>query len=153
MCLGTKLSDRSLRRYKAKGKKCGYIRVWKVVVNTGQKFKPDWYPRGSLYNAKGGLIRARTDAWDEQSLIHAFRDEVSAKQWGSGIVIVETMVHPDWVSAIGADSNYRPTMKTLTTKAIVMPKYPNRKVTVREFRAAIKGKKVRTYSWENRNEI
>ena len=147
MCLGTKLSDRSLQRYKAKGKKCGYIKVWKKVRDTGKRFIPEYFSGGSLYKASGGLTNARRYALSEHNLIHAFRDKKSAENWNKWNptkVVIEVIVHPDWVKAIG---NAAPEL-TLTTKAIVMPAYPKRKVTVREFRAAIKGKKVNTYSWE-----
>lgn len=147
MCLGTKLSDRSLARYKAKGKKTGYIRVWKVVEKEKRRrrYSPEYYPEMGRYIA--GLNTARTDARLENHLIHAFRDRHSAEQWrGYNQIIISTMVHPDWVKAIGKDDYDK--KLTLTTKAIVMPAYPKRRVTVAEFRKAIKGKKVKVYSWE-----
>lgn len=147
MCLGTKLSDRSLARYKAKGKKRGYIRVWKVVSKRGRKYIPEM-GFNQRHNKKlyvYGLNHARKDAKSEQQLIHAFRDYKSAKSWQcSWGYIISVLVHPDWVMAIG-DMGLE---LTLTTKAIVIPKCYNKKVTVAEFRAAIKGKKVKTYSWE-----
>ena len=150
MCLGTKLSDRSLQRYKAKGKKCGYIRVWKVVEPARKNWMNLFHRWRKFY--KKGLQYARQDAWGEQSIIHAFRDKTSAQEyrWGLQTVIL-AMVHPDWVKAVGRDeaTQWDPLLLTLTTKAIIMPAYPNRKVTVREFRAATKGKKVKTYKWEN----
>ena len=150
MCLGTKLSDRSLARYKAKGKKCGYIRVWKVVRDFAAKYRPQHYPSKGLYNVLGGFVHARQRPHSEQGLIHAFRDKKSAKGWlywsSNDCIIIEAIVRPAWVLAVGLD--IEPIMHTLTTKAIVMPKYPKRKVTVAEFRKAVKGKKVKKYSWE-----
>ena len=152
MCLGTKLSDRSLRRYKAKGKKFGYIRVWKTVEDIGKRFRPGYYPFNNhkLYTA--GLNKATLNARSEQELIHAFRDRQSAIRWHClDEVIVSAMVHPDWVMAVGETFNNE--QITLTTKAIVMPKYPKRRLAVGEFREAIKGKKVKTYSWETLNAL
>lgn len=146
MCLGNKLSDRSLQRYKAKGKKCGYIRVWKYVYDTGKKFIPYYFPEVNRRLYRAGLGKSRQNATCEQHLIHAFRNEKSAlKDGGSASTIVQAIIQPDWAKAVG--KTYTGFL-TLTTKAIVMPEYPKRKVTVREFRAAIKGKKVKTYSWE-----
>ena len=144
MCMGKRLSDRALARYKAKGKKTGYIRVWKTVEKTWKKFRPGYYPNGLLY--KKGLNRARSFAGEEQQLIHAFRDRKSAEVFAfSHEVIISTMVHPDWVKAIGTTDDRK---HALTTKAIVMPAYPKKRVTVAEFKAAIKGKKIQKYSWE-----
>lgn len=141
MCLGTKLSDRSLARYKAKGKKRGYIKVWKVVKNTGKKFTPEFTPYYGCYEPTGGLARAWAQAINEDQTIHAYRHKEGVRPWqDDGKIIIQAFVHPDWVKAISLDA--------LTTKAIVMPAYPKRKVTVAEFRAAIKGKKIQTYCWE-----
>ncbi|KKM24768.1 hypothetical protein LCGC14_1601730 [marine sediment metagenome] len=147
MCLGTKLSNRSLARYKAKGKKTGYIRVWKTVEDNGQKFRPDFNPEYNYKLYATGLNKAQGGAFSEQELIHAFRDRASAQKWASSAdtIVVSALVHPDWIKAIGKTYNKK---LTLTTKAIVMPEYPKRRVTVREFRAAIKGKKVKVYVWE-----
>ena len=148
MCLGQKLSDRSLQRYKAEGKKCGYIRVWKVVRKIGRKYVPEmgWARKKGKNLYMFGLNLAHKKANSEQQLIHAFRDYKSAVKWRCyGETVVSLLVHPDWIKAIGKTGNSK---LTLTAKAIVMPKSYNTKVTVREFRAAVKGKKVKTYSWE-----
>ncbi len=150
MCLGQRLSDRSLARYKAKGKKTGYIKVWKCVDTTRYKRKKGYYPQwvNTNHKHKIGLNKASLKATDEQQLIHAFRNKKSAVEWNEGessdSVVVECLICPDWVKAIGQDND----SVSLTTKAIVMPAYPKRKVTVKKFRAAIKGKKVKKYSWE-----
>ncbi len=153
MCLGMKLSDRSLARYKAKGKKLGYIRVWKCVdveKTKPQRYMPEW-PAQQKYNTlyPAGFSHARRGATNEQELIHAFQNKLSAERWGEGRrVIIEAMVKPEWITAIGENYEGGKREIALTTKAIVMPEYPKRRVTVREFRAAIKGKKVKKYSWE-----
>lgn len=141
MCMGRNLSKTALKRYQAKGKN-GYIRAWKVV-----KKRCDYYESafvGRKY--KTAFAHARRDASGEQQLIHAFRNKASANAWAwrHADVIVECLVKPKWVIGIG-DSQPE---KTLTTKAIVMPEFPKTKVAVREFRKAIKDKKVKTYSWE-----
>ena len=152
MCLGQKLSDRSLARYKAKGKKRGYIRVWKVVIDNGKKYLPEFSSQrhgNRLYPA--GLSHARKNATSEQELIHAFRNKISPKRWTYGEydkIIIECVLYPEWVDSIGT-YDWHGLLETLSTKAIVMPAYPNRKVTVREFRAAVKGKKVKKYRWES----
>lgn len=148
MCLGQKLSNRSLARYKAKGKKRGYIRVWKVVCKKGRKYIPEmgFNRRHNKGLYMYGLNRARKNATREQQLIHAFQDRKSAKNWCfQASYIISAMVHPDWVKAVGETSSGT---LTLTTKAIVIPKCYKNKVSVAEFRAAIKGKKVKKYSWE-----
>jgi hypothetical protein len=61
-------------------------------------------------------------------------------------VVLECMVVPEHIKALGHTVGDH--LLTGTTKAIVMPEYPKRRVTVAEFRNAIKGKKVKTYSWE-----
>ena len=144
MCLGTKLSDRSLQRYKAKGEKTGYIRVWKCVVKGPTRYRGYIWER--VY--KKGFAHAKQRAVSEQELIHAFRSQASARRYireTYGCVIIECLVKPQWVMAIGSTHSG---IKTLTTKAIVMPEYPKTKVTVAEFRAAIKGKKIQKYDWE-----
>ncbi len=146
MCLGTKLSDRSLARYKAKGKKKGYIRVWKTVIDTGSYYRGWWM---SDHKYKKGLNHARKDATHADMLHHAFVDRNSANTWASEEVVLQCYVSLEWIKEIGKAQRNGKAMKTLTTKAIVMPAYPKRKVTVAEFRKAIKGKKVKTYSWEN----
>lgn len=147
MCLGAKLSNRSLVRYKAKGKKTGYIRVWKVVTNKktrGKGYLSDY----DAHPYSAGFNHAYKRAWGENSLIHAFRTNSRKRindSWvypekSSNCCLVSCLVKPEWIVAISRNC--------LATKAIVMPAYPKRKVTVAEFRAAIKGKKIQTYSWE-----
>jgi len=146
MCLGTKLSDSSLRRYKASGKRFGYIRIWKVVEDSGKRFVPEFAGRQHKNLYGNGLAKARKDATEEQELIHAFRDRESAEEWADSTqAIISALVRPAWVMAIGET---RSPELTLTCKALVMPVYPKRRTTVAEFRAAIKGKKVQKYSWE-----
>ena len=143
-----KLSDRSLSRYKATGKKTGYIRVWKCVI------KGPTHYRGYVWERfyKKGFAHAKQRAVSEQQLIHAFRSQAAAKNYQrhdtshwENVVVIQCIVKPQWVMAIGLTSLKK---KTLTTKAIVMPAYPKTRVTVAEFRAAIKGKKIQKYSWE-----
>ena len=150
MCLGQKLSDRSLARYKAKGKKTGYIIIFKTVNDRDGEFKP-WYKNRFKY--EDGLNCARKDADIEDHLIHAFQDKESAELYCTSEIVLECLVRPEWVKAIGGSDFCNGFVNTLTTKAIVMPAYPKRKVTVREFRAAIKGKKVKTYSWEQQRPL
>ncbi len=144
MCLGQKLSERSLQRYKAKGKKCGYIRVWKVVRNNKGRggYVSDW----CAHRYMAGFNHADKQAFCEQDLIHAFKTATSYKgEWSLDSAcecLIECLIKPEWLYALSDCA--------LTTKAIVMPAYPKRKVTVREFREAIKGKKVKTYSWEKK---
>ncbi len=137
MCLGTKLSNRFLARYKAKGKKTGYIRVWKRVFDERGCFESFVQER----RYKIGLCRARNYAAYDDELIHAYRNP-RYQQFNGEIdaVLIECLVAPEWVIAISKNC--------LTTKAIVMPAYPKRKITVREFRVAIKGKKIQKYRWE-----
>lgn len=143
MCLGTKLTEIGLNRYKSKGKKLGYIWVWKTAKARNGKYVPEYYPEFGSYEK--WLNKARPDARFEDHLIHAFRKGESAKRWGSWkSKILKCLVSPDWIKAIGREGGYF----TLTTKAIVMPEYPKTKVTIREFRAAIKGKKIPKYDWE-----
>lgn len=137
MCLGQKLSDRSLARYKAKGKKRGYIRVWKRVFDVTNCFESFVQER----RYKIGLCRSRNDASDDDELIHAYRNPRYLQFNGErNAVLIECLVASEWVIAISKNC--------LTTKAIVMPAYPKRRVTVAEFRAAIKGKKIQKYDWE-----
>lgn len=145
MCMGTNLGKAALKRYRAKGKN-GYIRVWKVVRKSGYRYISIWI--GHVYEK--GFTHAHKKAQEEQRLIHAFRDESSAKNWASSYeLVIECMIRPSWITAVGISSGLSGyNKKTLTTKAIVMPEFPKTKVTVREFRAAVKGKKVKTYSWE-----
>lgn len=139
MCLGNRLSKKKLQEYKDSGKKQGYIRVWKRVEEKRTCYQS--LVQGRRY--KGGLCLSRNDAWRSDALIHAFRRK-SARQFGDDafykLAIIECLVKPEWIVTI---SSY-----ALTTKAIVMPEYPKTKVTIREFRAAIKGKRVKKYSWE-----
>lgn len=139
MCLGYKLSERSLMRYKAKGKKLGYIRIWKVV---NCKCEKRYVSDCKHHPYKIGFNHARKDAQGENHLIHAFRKKVHCKSWGitSEECVVECFVKPEWIVAISRNA--------LTAKAIVMPEYPKRKVAVREFHVIIKRKKVKKYSWE-----
>ena len=144
MCIGTELSSRALAKYKAESKKRGYIRVWKrVLVEKHWGFVS--YVNGYLYGR--GLLHfhsARSNAAHEDQLIHAYRWKTEAQFHESEIeetVQIECLVKPEWVMAISSSG--------LTTKAIVMPRYPKTKVTIAEFRKAVKGKKVHTYSWEN----
>ena len=155
MCLGRKLPDRSLARYKAKGKKLGYIRVWKTVREKTYgvpRFVPEFSERRNNRLYPAGFSHARENASSEQELIHAFRDRKSAENWNEGFsTIIEAIVHPDWVKAVGSqyeNGDKNRLERTLTTSAIVMPKYPKKRVTVAEFKAAIKGKKIQKYSWE-----
>lgn len=144
MCMGRNLGQAALKRYQAKGKN-GYIRVWKTVQRAKRWFRSDC--RGKTY--KGGFYHATYATWvnSDNCLIHAFRDKKSARTWTRSYEeVVECMVVPAWIMAIGSDHNKR---LTLTTKAIVMPEFPKTKVTVREFRAAVEGKKVKTYKWES----
>ena len=137
MCLEQKLSDRSLQRYKAKGKKTGYIRVWKIVDERPEKYYP------LIWNEKpfsAGLNFADVMADFEHELIHAYKTKRGCVRDGWHGKLVLCLVKPEWIKAISK--------KALTTKAIVMPAYPKCKVTVAEFWAAIKGKKVKKYSWE-----
>jgi hypothetical protein len=137
MCLGRNLGQKALKKFRAKGKN-GYIRVWKAVKVDRKNYT------GLIFTKayKGGLAKANIGSFREDQLIHAFRNKSSARYWSN--IVVECLVKPKWVLAVG---NAWPEL-TLTTKAIVMPKYPATKVTVREFRKAIKGKKVKKYSWE-----
>ena len=139
MCMGRNLGEVALKRYRAKGKN-GYIRVWKCVL------KQEGWHQAQTCNKRyiGGFYRARRDAATDNWLIHAFRDRKSAIKWGGFVVVC--LVKPEWITAIG---NAWPE-KTLTTKAIVMPEFPKTKATVREFWAAVKGKKVKKYRWESK---
>jgi len=143
--MGRNLGKAALKRYQAKGRN-GYIRVWKVVNPTKGKYVPEAEINRILGLYKTGFNHARKNALDEDELIHAFRNLTSARSWASAYQnIIECLIEPGWIVAVG--DSYSD--KTLTTKAIVMPEFPKTKVTVREFRVAIKGKKVKTYSWES----
>lgn len=139
MCMGRNLGKVALKKYQAKGKN-GYIKVYKSVFR--YRYKKHYSALVFPKRYDGGLHHARQTARYEDQLIHAFRDKRSAKKWGQ--MVVECLVKPAWIVAVGSDCPE----KTLTTKAIVMPEFPRTKVTVKEFRAAVKGKKVKTYSWE-----
>lgn len=127
MCMGNKLSKRSLQRYKKKNTNSkGYIRVWKVVVCA----LDGYYPQYNSYNIKfqPGINKARyIESSDPSYHIHAFRDRKSAKEWYMSQrddVIVSCLVRPEWISAIGRTSDGR--KKTLTTRKIIIPKYPDK---------------------------
>lgn len=143
MCIEKNLGEAALKRYRAKGKN-GYIRVWKVVIEQSGYYIALLQHNNSRKRYKKGLCHAYEKAKEENELIYACRDKKSARQW-SGTTI-ECLVKPEWVKAVGI--SFRNRYLNLTTKAIVMPEFPKTKVTVREFREAIKGKKVKTYSWE-----
>ena len=144
MCLGQKLSDKSLQRYKAKSKKTGYIRVWKCVIEGLNCYRGYVWERAY----QKGFAHSKQNANSEQQLIHAFKCRTSARLYARKsccLVVIECLVKPQWIKVLGRTYDG---MKTLTTKAIVMPAPPEKKVTVAEFRAAIKSKKVKKYKWE-----
>lgn len=135
MCLGRKLSDSALRKYKAKGKKTGYIRVWKVVTKKDDGYFPQYKHKSVRF--KGDLNKSQYDGMWEETAIHAFRDKKSAKKWAvfTFEAIITCLVKPEWVLAIGETVKKK---LTLTTRAIVMPAYPKTRATVKQFRQAVK---------------
>lgn len=140
--MGAKLSKAAHTRYINVGKKKGYIRVWKTVIVRSEKYYQEYIVPHKAH--KAGLNKAWARAKEDNQFIHAFRNEKSAKNWCfSHKCIVECLINPKWIVAIG--DYYSLTEKrllTLTTRAIVMPVYPKTKVTVKEFRDAIKNKKI-----------
>lgn len=142
MCLGENLGQEALEEYR-KTYKNGYIKVWKVVNIKNKRYYPEIY---DFKPFRIGLNIARKSATNEDKLIHAFRNEESAKRWRSfDQAILQCYVKPKWVMAVGITTNEN---LTLTTKAIVIPKNPETKVTLKEFRKVVKGRKIPIYNWE-----
>jgi len=120
--MGTELSKRSLQRYKKKVNSRGYIRVWKVVNVSNKKYYPEFKHRNKSF--KPGLNISKYAEGDISGChIHAFRDRQSAKKWCDCYrITISCLVKPEDISAIGRAGR----LKTLTTRRIIMPKYPSR---------------------------
>ena len=133
MCLGTKLKDqkRAIRKITDRH---GFIRVWKLVYDNGDRFVGEYYQRDG-YESGINVAKESRDDWG----FHAFRNEQSVKSWAGSsskstrFTIIQCLALPEWIMDCG---HYRH-LATIRFTKLCFPEYPKKKVTIKEFRKAL----------------
>lgn len=110
-----------------------YIRLYKGVSHTENNFVTCLY--GNYNNGLNIAVKERIYlAFSSNTYLTGFHCQKSkrrAAEWGK---VIEVLVKPSWVTSIGYNDGI-----TFICEKAVFPKYPKRKVTVKEFRKAAKG--------------
>lgn len=152
MCLGEQVSEKvknkTIKKLTINGE---YIRVYKVAVPKKRKyFKAEIfcsiYRQGIRRAVNNGKSPSADWGW------HVFLNRKSAESWkGPDCVVIECLIKPEWIKDMGYYQlsldilNHFITPNTATLKYICFPSFPNKKVTVRNFRKAYR-------EWKNKNE-
>lgn len=132
MCLGKPLDKKALNAYIKKNRKDGSIMVWKVVYDSGKRYSAIF--RSRIHRDVTKQAKNHTDS---QTAVHAFRSRSSAKRYGG--TVVQCRIRPKWIRAIGIYHNWdNPRLRTLTASHMVMPKYPQKSVSLKRFRDVCK---------------
>ena len=136
MCLGIPIPEAEKQAIIEAGKRRGYIRVWKVVSNMNGAYSSPYYHR--LH--KSGIRRAYFGYPGGNPGWHGFLDRQSVKEYyrPRRWVIIECLAKPEWLRSAGVKDSWCHTLKTATFTKLMFPEYPRRRVTVNEFKEAIR---------------
>lgn len=140
MCLGTPLDKKAMNKYIRANRKDGSIVVWKVVSpNISRKHYEPPIENGVYSDVCSQPINVT----DPQCAVHAFRDRKSAQIYARyRELAVRCRIKAKWLLEIGigkgwGDNHYM-NMHTLTASHMVMPKYPQKSVSLKRFKAVCK---------------
>lgn len=125
----------------------GYIRVYKVVHLAKKSFTCLLRWRGKY---KSGVQTAKLI--DDKEWIsnsgdwgwYAFTDRRSAEIYADcpKNIVIECLAKPEWILDIGHDEYGCEKLRTIRLKKLCFPQFPKTKVTVKEFREALKKENV-----------
>lgn len=130
MCMGIPISEADKEKLLKAARKRGYIRVWKVARLEPDRFRAPL--RCCTY--KAGVRQSDSVGY------HGFLSRKAARSYAisGGLiheVVLQCLAKPEWLKTAGATQAEGP---TATFTKLMFPEYPDRRVTVAEFRAAIK---------------
>ena len=139
MCLDTMYSQDKLEK-EIKTATIGgeYIRLYKAVRTRGRKFAnvcfniPTHIFTNSINIARQKKIVGGSCGYI--SGFHCCNEIADALNWGHKQDVIEILVKPSWVTTVG----FQFYEKTFVCSKMVDPKYPAKKVTIREFRRICK---------------
>lgn len=136
MCLGTPLDKKAMNKYIRANRKDGSIVVWKVVqMFQGQRGRYGAPYRDGKY---GDVCSEREGNKIKQNAVHAFCDRKSANEFSKRYpswIVTRCRIKAKWLLEVGC---WRKTYYTLTASHMVMPKYPQKSVSLKRFKAVCK---------------
>lgn len=132
MCMGTLYSKKKQDKIRKAAQRRGYITVYKVAWKKRKWSYPPFYSEYGAY--KKGIQKARS-LYHREGGWHGFLDLRSAKKYVSSIdIILVCKAKASWIKDCGHSRG----KKTILLTHLCFPKFPDTKVTVKEFKEQYK---------------
>ena len=133
MCLGIPYSKEEQDKIRKAAQKRGYIRVYKVVKSRRSRF----IACCQQTKFKAGVQRAQglKSPYAHSAGFHGFRDLESTRMWQNELeIIIQCLAKAEWIIDVGRFGEE----ETIRLTHLCFPKFPNTKVTVKDFKEQYK---------------
>ncbi len=135
MCMGNPLPKKKQDQIRADTRKRGYIRVYKLVFCKNNQYTAIVWSRTHGF----GIQTSEKIPGENEPGFHAYLTKNSAKNGGFCYdKIIECLAKADWIIDVGTSHEETQKVKTVRLSKLCFPKFPNTKITVREFRQLCK---------------